>query len=303
MAFAQHRIAVLACAPSHADVTVDAMPFDYQAASDYDLIMHKTYALARIAMKLRLALLFGMMLVIGAGGGMNLGDQRAFGWRHKLCKCRVATCRRHRRRATQCCATNKPDADSRSQNLFDSKSLTGWRIADKFDFNGHGEVSVRNGQIEMATGQPQTGISRTDKPPRVNYEITLEAMRTAGFDFFCGLTFPVKDEYCTLICGGWSGSTVGLSNVDGSSANENDTTTFVEFKNDKWYRIRLRVTEDRIDVWIDDEHMIELETEGRKFNIWWEQEPMRPLGIANWYSGSALRNIKLRRLEPAESKP
>ncbi len=253
-------------------------------------------------MQLRQVLLFGLMIATGACDGVGAGDQRAFGWPRRNCKSRAAVCRRHRCRVPQCCATKKADTDKRNQTLFDGKSLAGWRVADKFDFNGHGEVKVRGGLIEMATGRPQTGISRTDQPPRVNYEVTLEAMRTAGFDFFCGLTFPVKDEYCTLICGGWSGSTVGLSNVDGSSANENETTTFVEFQNDKWYRIRLRVTDERIDVWIDDEHMIELETKGRKFNIWWEQEPMRPLGIANWYSGSALRHIKLRRLEAAEAK-
>jgi hypothetical protein len=280
-----------------------AIRFDYLAASDYDLSMHETYNPTGIAMKLRPILLFGLILVTGACGGLGVGEPRAFGWLRKNCKCRAAACRGRSRRVSQCSATKKPDRDNRSQTLFDGKSLAGWRVADKFDFSGHGEVKVRGGQIEMGVGRPQTGISRDDDPPRVNYEITLEAMRTAGFDFFCGLTFPVKDDYCTLICGGWSGSTVGLSNVDGSAANENDTTTFVQFENDKWYRIRLRVTDDRIDVWIDDEHMIELKTEGRKFNIWWEQEPMRPLGIANWYSGTALRNIKLRRLEPGVAKP
>lgn len=201
-------------------------------------------------------------------------------------------------RRQRCC----PASGKHIGTLFDGKSLAGWRVADKFDFSQHGKVTVREGRIEMQAGGPETGIVRTDKPPRLNYELSLEAMRISGNDFFCGLTFPVKNEHCTLIVGGWGGTLVGLSNVDGIAANENETTTFVNFKNKQWYRIRLRVTASNIDIWIDDRRMIQLETTDRKFNIWWEQEPMRPLGIATWYTGTALRNIKLRRLTVAELK-
>ena len=54
--------------------------------------------------------------------------------------------------------------------------------------------------------------------PREDYEVSLEARRLEGTDFFCGLTFPVGKEPCTLIIGGWGGTTVGLSNVDDYSA-------------------------------------------------------------------------------------
>ena len=37
----------------------------------------------------------------------------------------------------------------------------------------------------------------------MDYELRLEAKRVEGGDFFCGLTFPVGKEYCTLILGGW----------------------------------------------------------------------------------------------------
>ncbi|MFP6665708.1 MAG: DUF1080 domain-containing protein [Pirellulales bacterium] len=205
-------------------------------------------------------------------------------------------------RRQRCCPASAKHIDDGSGTLFDGKSLAGWRVADKFDFSQHGKVAVREGRIEMQAGGPETGIVRTDKPPRLNYELSLEAMRISGNDFFCGLTFPVKNEHCTLIVGGWGGTLVGLSNVDGIAANENETTTFADFKNKQWYRIRLRVTASNIDIWIDDRRMIQLETTDRKFNIWWEQEPMRPLGIATWYTGAALRNIKLRRLTVEELK-
>jgi hypothetical protein len=183
-----------------------------------------------------------------------------------------------------------------TQNLFDGKTLTGWKIADSLAFDAHGEVRVRDGKIELAAGSPATGIVWAGQPPRQNYELSLEAMRTDGSDFFCGLTFPVGKEYCSLIIGGWGGGLVGLSNIDSIAANENQTTNHQEFEDNKWYRVRLRVVTGRIDVWIDDRQMIELETADRKFDIWWEQEPMRPLGIATWYTAAAVRNIKLQRL-------
>ena len=101
----------------------------------------------------------------------------------------------------------------------------------------------------------------------------------------------------TLIVGGWGGGATGLSNVDGVSAIENETATFRSYKQNQWYKIRLRVTHDKILAWIDDKEIIDLDTENRSFSIWWEQEPLRPLGIATWYTQAALRNIRLTRLE------
>jgi hypothetical protein len=174
--------------------------------------------------------------------------------------------------------------------------LKGWRLPDKFDFETHGKVSVRDGEIHLEQGSPATGISYTEKTPRDNYEVSLEAKRVAGNDFFCGLTFPVADEFCTLIVGGWGGGVVGLSNVDGMSAVENETTSFSQFEKDRWYKIRVRVSDERIQAWLDDEEIIDLKRKDRKFSIWWEQEPVRPLGIATWNTSAALRKITLRPL-------
>jgi len=221
------------------------------------------------------------------------------GKRRRCCCCRVEPVRvSSETRATA--LTHKPSTEVSSspqtQNLFDGKTLTGWKIADKFTFDAHGDVRVRDGKIELAAGSPATGIVWAGQPPRRDYELSLEAMRTDGSDFFCGVTFPVGKEYCSLIIGGWGGGLVGLSNVDSIAANENETTNYQEFEENKWYRIRLRVVTGRIDVWIDNQQVIKLETANRGFDIWWEQEPMRPLGIATWYTGAAFRDISIRRL-------
>jgi hypothetical protein len=186
--------------------------------------------------------------------------------------------------------------------LFDGKSLAGWRVIETFDFQDHGEVAVKEGVIYLRQGNPATGISWKGELPRSNYQLTLSGQRVEGSDFFCGLTFPVKDEYCTLILGGWGGSVVGLSNIDGFSAVENQTTRAVEFEQGRWYRIKLTVLDDQITVLLDDKPLIELATENHKFSIWWEQEPVTPLGIVTWKTTGAIKDLKLALVQPSAKR-
>ena len=122
----------------------------------------------------------------------------------------------------------------------------------------------------------------------------LEARRRQGSDFFCGLTFPVDKSYCTLIVGGWGGGVVGLSNVDNFSASENDTTSYLGFAKNKWSKIRIRVSKDKVQAWVDKEQIADLKKSEHKFSIWWEQEPARPFGVATWNTEGGLRNIQLK---------
>lgn len=186
---------------------------------------------------------------------------------------------------------------ARLRRLFNGESLDGWSVLDQFSFKRHGEVRVEDERIVLAAGNPATGIVWQGEPPRGDYELRLEAMRVEGHDFFCGLTFPVGESHCTLILGGWGGTVVGLSNVDDMSAVENQTTDVVNFENGRWYAIRLRVTADAISAWVDDRQIVDLATKDRKFNVWWEQEPARPLGITSWYTTAAIRDIELALLD------
>lgn len=180
--------------------------------------------------------------------------------------------------------------------LFNGHDLSGWRVVAEACFDKHGKVYASAGTIVMEAGQPMSGIAWRGEFPKNNYEMRLEAMRVDGDDFFCGMTFPVGDERCTLIVGGWGGMVVGLSNVDGMSAAENQTTRGMQFETGRWYAIRLRVTDEAIEVWIDGEQEIRLRREGHRFDIWWEQEPAKPFGINTWYTHGALRNIVLEML-------
>jgi hypothetical protein len=201
------------------------------------------------------------------------------------------------------CAATSTLRPGETVQLFDGKTLAGWRILTAGDFEQHGQVLVKDGTIVLKRGSLQTGIGWEGETPRNDYEVTLEAMRVDGYDFFCGLTFPVGDQPCTLIIGGWGGSVVGLSNVDKRSAAENITTRGMSFETGQWYRIRLRVTTARIEAWIDDAQVIALDRAQHAFSVWPEQEPARPLGLSTWDTGAAVKNFSLRRLPVGNVAP
>ncbi len=177
--------------------------------------------------------------------------------------------------------------------LFDGQSLTGWKIT---NFGGEGEVRVEDQRIELDFGSSLTGITYQKDFPRTNYEIRLEAMRVDGSDFFCGLTFPVGEVYCSLIVGGWGGAVVGLSSIDGRDASENETTQFMRFEAEKWYPIRVRVTPERIQAWIDDKPLVDQDIVNRKISTRSEVNLSAPLGICAWETRAALRKLEFREL-------
>jgi len=186
--------------------------------------------------------------------------------------------------------------------LFDGRTLAGWKVLRDGPFEGTGAVRVENGAILLERGRLQTGITWTGEFPREEYEVSLEAMRVEGSDFFCGMTFPVGNEPCTLIVGGWGGTVVGLSNVDDQHAAENQTTRGMTFENGRWYSIQLRVTAERIEAWIGGSRVIDLERAGHRFSVWWEQERVRPFGVSTYDTTGALRNIRVRRLVAGEAE-
>lgn len=185
--------------------------------------------------------------------------------------------------------------------LFDGKSLTGWR---ETQFSGRGEVECRFNSLVLNMGDPFTGANWTNEFPKTDYEVAFDAMRAMGSDFFCGLTVPVGDSFCSLIVGGWGGSVVGISSIDSMDASENETTRFMNFEKGRWYRIRLRITEGRIEGWIDKEKLVDVVTTGKRIALRaGEIESSKPFGIAAWQSTAALREIRMRRVSKPADPP
>ena len=180
-------------------------------------------------------------------------------------------------------------------SLFDGKSLGQWKIT---DFGGQGNVDVNDGAIYLEMGSYMTGVTWTGPVIQMNYEISLDAMRVMGSDFFCGLTFPVADKPCSLILGGWGGSLCGLSNIDYYDAANNETTKIVSFENGKWYHVRLRVTTNKIEAWLDseEEKLVDIDITDRHISIRPEMDLCQPLGVATFATTGAIRNINVTKL-------
>jgi hypothetical protein len=181
-------------------------------------------------------------------------------------------------------------ANTDSSLIFDGKSLSGWEIT---NFGPQGPVYVSGGDLILGMGEGCTGVTWKGAFPPVNYEVNLDAKKIEGNDFFCGMTFPVGKDPCTLIVGGWGGTTVGLSSIDGDDASGNSTTTLMKFDKNRWYHIRLTVTDKVIRAWIDTLKVVDFEIGNKKLSIRPEVELSRPFGITSWNTTAALRNIRV----------
>lgn len=185
-----------------------------------------------------------------------------------------------------------PVLPSGQTSLFDGKNLGMWKIT---DFGGQGDVYVKDNCIFLEVGSDMTGVTWAGPVVRMNYEITLDAKRVSGADIFCGLTFPVGENPCSLILGGWGGEVCGLSNINYYDASDNETTRLIPFENGRWYHVRLRVTPGKIQAWLDDEELVNVEIGDRKIDIRPEMDLSQPLGIATWQTAGAIRNIRLQK--------
>ena len=192
------------------------------------------------------------------------------------------------------------DEKAEWKSLFDGKTLKGWKQSDFFK---PGKSSVKDGAIILEKGSKMTGLTYDGKDfPKMNYEVSLESKRVDGRDFFCTTTFPVGDSFCSFVVGGWGGSVTGLSSIDGIDASENQTGQGIEYKNDQWYKIRIRVTDKRVETWIDKEQTVDLDTSDVKLGIRIECNVSTPFGIASYDTVGAVKDIKVRNLSVAEIK-
>lgn len=194
-------------------------------------------------------------------------------------------------------AKSKPAAKEEGKSLFDGKSLKGWK---KIPFGGSGDIEVEEGEIRFYMGEILTGIKIDGEPPlKTNYELSLEAKRIDGVDFFCALTFPIAGSHSTFVVGGWGGALVGISSIDNLDASENSTGSVQKLDDNKWYQLRLRVTDTTLKAWIDEKEVVNLYHKNHEMGMRpGEIEECVPLGIATFQTKAALRNIRIKAVQP-----
>lgn len=168
------------------------------------------------------------------------------------------------------------------------------------NFGGEGGTAWEKGTLTIEEGAQLSGVVWDGTLPEAPYEMELEARRTSGVDFFCGLTFPVRDKKTcvTLIVGGWGGGVVGISSIDDMDASENETTNYRGFKDQQWYKVRVEVRKDSLKAWIDENKLVDADTKDRKLGMrFGDIEKCAPLGLATWQTTAELRNLRWRKLE------
>jgi hypothetical protein len=186
--------------------------------------------------------------------------------------------------------------------LLDAAHFDLWTAAEIPD---EGAVAVEENRLTLHPGQPMTGVRFTGdwealRLPWIQYCLTFDARRTEGQDFFATCTFPVGSaERClTLVIGGWGGGLVGISNIDHLDASENSTRGEMRFENHQWYRVRLEVRADDLQVWIDDRPMVNTSIKGRHLSLRsGEIDRCVPLGFATWRTTGEVRELKIQRLK------
>lgn len=179
-------------------------------------------------------------------------------------------------------------------NLFNGKDLTGWKRAEIID---NGEIKVLpNGIVECGVGRPISGIAYTNKFPTMNYELSLEAMRVEGDDFFIALTIPVEKSFCTVIIGGWGGGLCGLSSYDGGDAANNQWAQGLTLKNNQWYKLVVRVTTCVLQISLDKDlytARVEFDDSRRLSLRFGDMEKTTPLGLATYETKAHWRNFTM----------
>lgn len=184
--------------------------------------------------------------------------------------------------------------------LFDKATLKGWKST---NYGGEGDVSVAQSALTIEQGVDLSGVTTTRKDlPTDHYEVEFEARRIDGNDFFVGFTFPVRKSACSLICGGWGGGVCGLSSIEMTDASENETTTYSAFKNNKWYKLKLKVDGQKIEAWIDGDSLVDVDLDGRKVDTRFEMELSKPMGFSSYQSTAEIRKARYRLLKPKAVK-
>ena len=157
--------------------------------------------------------------------------------------------------------------------------------------------------LTLKEGGPMTGAVYPDwlkeGLPVTNYAIEYEAQRVAGRDFFGSVTFPVRDgeTYVTFVLGGWGGSQVGISSIDGYDASENTTGSSQKLENGVWYKVRIEVRSGELRVLLNGRPIVQTNIMGRTLGLrGGEIDRCVPFGFATYRATGRLRGCVVERV-------
>jgi len=199
----------------------------------------------------------------------------------------------------QACSDRGETQAKKVVQLFDGETLSGWKILG-FEGTG-GRAFVEDGILQIDAGDPISGIALDDpnlRLPQGDYVVELEAKIVDGDDFFCGLTFPIPSQgtCCTLVVGGWGGTLVGISNINGMDAAHNHLSTGMNFEPRRWYKIQVRVASASVVASIDGVPLVQISGDKQFSMRPGPIEACQPIGLATYKTSAAFRNFTLQEL-------
>ncbi|MGB1125582.1 MAG: family 16 glycoside hydrolase [Phycisphaeraceae bacterium] len=199
-----------------------------------------------------------------------------------------------------CCAAQKAKPKTPPVELL-SGNMDQW---EPIIFGGEGDVLFKDGAMDLDYGNPLTGVLYKGDLADLfgedleNYAITLQAQRVEGVDMFAAVTFPVgKDGHVSLILGGWAGAITGLSNLDGLNASENDTTQFHNMPEGQWFKVKIMVTSEKIQCWLDDKQLVDVKrADYKKFDTHAAVVDTKPFGLFNYSTWGRVKDVRVWKL-------
>ena len=200
-----------------------------------------------------------------------------------------------------CCTAYEPTPKSEPVDLLPG-NMDQWQ---SINFGGEGDVIYKDGALDLDYGNPLTGVLYKGDIVKLfgedleNYVITCQAQRVEGVDMFLGVTFPVgKDGSVSLVLGGWAGAITGISNLDGLNASENDTTQYHNMPEGQWFKVKIMVTTEKIECWLDDKKLVNVKrSDYEKFDTHGAVVDTKPFGLFNYSTWGRVKNLKVWKLD------
>jgi hypothetical protein len=90
--------------------------------------------------------------------------------------------------------------------------------------------------------------------------------------------------------------------VDGKGYRDNPALAQMRFETNHWYAVRVRVAGGRVEVWADGTRLIDLVVAGHTFAVGDQRAALKALALAAFDGTTAVRNIRLRRVEPGAAE-
>jgi hypothetical protein len=113
------------------------------------------------------------------------------------------------------------------------------------------------------------------------------------------VTFPVgKEGHVSLVLGGWAGAITGISNLDGLNASENATTQYHAFEDKQWFDVKILVTEEKIQCWLDSKQLVDVKrVDYKKYDTHGAVADTKPFGMFSYGTWGKVRDMKVWKLK------